>query len=315
MVLQKREVIPTKRSNCDKYTNQMGNKLIDFCKGHDLQILNGRTIGDQTGSFTFYDTQQGASTIDVAVVSDSLQPVIKSLVVQHQSEMSKHCKIVVRIKNLKESSALKKSKDEYPWISTPKKYIWEEDSQDRLYRALNSPELASVREELTQYLDAGLVDQASNKLDELYTKAADTVLKVRKKAKQGKHPYKHKQKPKKWYNSECRSLKDICRKLAIQKRKDPTDTQTRQRHAMALKEYKQMCTRKKFEFEQNQIKELDHMLSEDHSEFWKKWKTYGDSLDKRKTPNVDGHRWEKYFRKLYDDNTSPSTLSPIGTTN
>ena len=59
----KREVIPTKRSNCDKYTNQMGNELIDFCKGHDLQILNGRTIGDQTGSFTFYDTQQGASTI------------------------------------------------------------------------------------------------------------------------------------------------------------------------------------------------------------------------------------------------------------
>ena len=306
----KREVIPTKRSNCDKKSNQMGNKLIDFCKGHDLQILNGRTAGDQTGSFTYYDTQQGASTIDVAVVSDSLQPAIKSLLVQHQSEITKHCKIVVRIKNLKEVRTLNKSKDEYPWISIPKKYIWEENSEDRLYRALNSPELASVREELTQYLDAGLVDQASKKLDELYTKAADTVLKV-KKPKREKHPYKHKQKPKKWYNSECRSLKDICRKLAIQKRQNPTNTEIRQRHSMALKEYKQMCTRKKFEFEQNQIKELDRMLSEDHSEFWKKWKTYGDSFNKTKTPNVDGHRWENYFRKLFDDNAPTGTLPPL----
>ena len=55
------------------------------------------------------------------------------------------------------------------------------------------------------------------------------------------------------------------------------------------------------------------MLSEDHSEFWKKWKNYGDSFTNRKTPNADGKRWEDYFRKLYDDKTSSSlpAVQPI----
>ena len=66
-----------------------------------------------------------------------------------------------------------------------------------------------------------------------------------------------------------------------------------------------------YEFEIDQINELDQMLSEDHSEFWKKWKTYGDSYNSTKTPNVDGERWEKYFKKLYDDTHSPDNLPPI----
>ena len=187
----------------------MGIKQIGLCRGHDLQILNGRTTGDRTGSFTFYDTQQGASTIDLAIASDSFQPMVKSLLVQNQTEVSKHCKIVLRIKNLKDSETLKEIKDEYPWIPTPKKYVWEDSSGELLTRALLSPELANLTEEINQYLDAGLVEQASSKLTELYTKAADTVLKVKKPRKLEKHPYKHKQKPKKWYDNMPKSQEQL----------------------------------------------------------------------------------------------------------
>ena len=48
---------------------------------------------------------------------------------------------------------------------------------------------------------------------------------------------------------------------------NPTDTENRSKHSMALKEYKRLCARKKYEFERDQINELDQMLSEDHSEF------------------------------------------------
>ena len=92
---------------------------------------------------------------------------------------------------------------------------------------------------------------------------------------------------------------------------NPIDTENRKNHSMALKEYKHLCARKKYEFERDQINELDQMLSEDHSEFWKKWKTYGDSYNSTKTPNVDGERWEKYFKKLYDDTTSTNNLPPL----
>jgi exonuclease III len=252
----RRQIIPETRHNCDKKTNQMGIQLTELCKGHDLQLLNGRTIGDHRGSFTFHDTQQGASTIDVAVVSDSLQPMIKSFLVQHQTEISKHSKIVVRIKNLKELLT-NEPKDDYQWIPTPNNYVWEDYKAELLARALVSPELAEVTNEINQYLDAGLVDLASKKLTELYTKAADTVLEVKRPKKMGIHPYKHKQKPKRWFDNECCTLKNICRRLAIKKEQNPENTEVRQQHSVAMKEYKKICSMKKYNFEKNQIDELD----------------------------------------------------------
>ena len=184
----------------------MGTKLIDMCKAHDLQILNGRTLGDRLGSFTYFDRIQGASAIDVAIASDSMQPMIKSFLVQHQTEVSQHCKIITRIKNLKENIAEEaKSNVNYPWTPAPQKYIWQEHSAEQLARTLTSPELRVVTEELDQLLEAGLVEQASYKMDELYTKAADIALQVRPPRRTIKHPYKHKQKPKRWYDEECRN--------------------------------------------------------------------------------------------------------------
>ena len=305
-----RKVKPTRRENCDKKVNQMGNKLIDMCKANDLQILNGRTLGDRTGSFTFFDQSQGASTIDLAIASDTLQPMIKSLLIQHQTEISKHCKIVLRIKNLKESVAQEgKSKDNYPWIPTGKKYLWQDHSAENLARALTSPEVAQLTEELEQFLDAGLIEQASNKMDELYTKAADCALQVRKPKKTFSHPYKHKQKPKRWFDEECRTRKNMCRKYAIRKKQNPADTVARESHSIALKEYKQLCAKKKHEFEQRQINELDQMLNEDHTEFWKKWKSFGDTY-RSERQNMDGERWEKYFKELYQDK-SKHPLPPL----
>ena len=305
-----RKITLTNRSNCDKKTNHMGLNLIEFCKGHDLQILNGRTFGDREGAYTFHDTGEGASTIDLAIVSDNAQPKIKSFLVQHQTEISKHSKIVTRIKNLKEE--FEKPEDtNYSWIPCPKKYIWEDHSANDLARVLTSPEVAEITEELNQYLDAGLVSQASNKLTELYTKAADCALRVKAPKRLEKHPYKHKQKPKKWYDNECRNTKNICRKLAIKKRQNPTDKENRELHSVSLKEYKHLCSKKKFEFEQKQISQLEQLLSEDTPEFWKKWKTFGDNYHSTKTTNVDGKRWENYFRKLYSDNASPESLPPL----
>ena len=54
------------------------------------------------------------------------------------------------------------------------------------------------------------------------------------------------------------------------------------------------------------------MLNEDHSEFWKKWKSFGDTYNTTENQNSDGERWENYFKKLYDDKTKHPlpTLDP-----
>ena len=203
-----RERIPTKRANCDKGTNQMGERLIGLCKSHDLQILNGRTNGDLHGNFTFYDTKDGASTIDIAVVSDPLLPQIKSFVVCRQDEISKHCKVIVRIKNLKTTSLENTTEDTYSWIPITPNYKWNDASAISFAMTLQSEELANTITECEQYLDAGLIEPASDKIEELFTKAADIAL-IKPKEPRVRHPYKHKQKPKKWYNKECRDLKTL----------------------------------------------------------------------------------------------------------
>ena len=310
-----RGITPEKRSNCDTKTNGMGIKLLDLCKAHDLQILNGRVMGDRKGSFTFHDTQQGASTIDVGIVSDSLFHQLASFVVLPQSDTSKHCKIVTRIKNMKADISKAETK-EYPWIPTTKNYKWKTDSEDKLSKALSSILVIDDIAECNQYLDAGLVEPAAKKLAEIYTKAADATLEQKPEKLFGSnHPFKHKQKPKKWYDRECRHLKTISRKLAIQKQQDPTNTDLRLRHTKALKEYKALCSKRKAHFEQSQIQKLDEMLSKDPIEFWKEWKSFGDSYPANNLSNADGLRWERYFSNLFDNadhSPPPPIISPNG---
>ena len=175
----------------------MGIKLLDLCKAHDLQILNGRTTGDRGGSFTFHDTAQGASSIDVAVASDTLCSRVSSFVVLPQSDISPHCKIVTRIKNLRANIQPLKKK-EYEWIPLPKKYRWTGGSADQLSTALSSPLVCDTIIECNLYIEAGLVDPAAKKLTEVFTRAADVALELKTEGV-GRlpHSFKHKQKPKK----------------------------------------------------------------------------------------------------------------------
>ena len=300
-----REIIPSERRNCDKTSNQLGERLIDLCKGCDLQILNGRLRGDSDGAFTFFDRKMGASTIDIAVASDPLFPLIKSFIVSNQEEFSQHCKIITRIKNLK-NNLEEQEPDEYPWTTLKGNYKWAITSSLSLGMALNSPELLPMIEECTQFLEAGLVESASDKIEEIFTKAADSALESPRDKHGQKHPYKHKQKPKKWYDKECRDLKDIVRKKAISKKLDPNPNNRRD-HSIVLREYKKLCHKKKVQFEQDQINKLEEMKL-DPTEFWKHWKNFGDTYHSEPPTKIDGKKWETYFTRLYQNNHPKITI-------
>ena len=84
-----------KRRNCDEILNCEGIKLIELCKSLDLIILNGRICGDQWGSYTHFNNNKGASTVDLAISSCDLFEKIKGFRVLPQSEISDHCKIIL----------------------------------------------------------------------------------------------------------------------------------------------------------------------------------------------------------------------------
>ena len=194
-----RLTFPKERRNQDKTVNIMGQKLIDMCKTLDLQILNGRSIGDSTGSMSFYDAKKGASAIDLAIASDPIIKEVKTFCVNNPVEYSDHCKIELRLSNILQVPE-KEEVDTYHWIELGSKYVWKDDSEGKYEEALNSPQVLHIAAECEQYLEAGLVEQASEKLVSMFIKAADISLDVKKprKAQVTKEPYKHKRKWKKW---------------------------------------------------------------------------------------------------------------------
>ena len=178
------------------------------------------------------------------MTSDPLYSLIRSFNVCRQDEFSKHCKIITRIKNLRADLPTQNdNKDDYPWTPVCKNYKWNEEYSLNFTRTLLSTELADKVQECAQYLDSGLVEPAAGKIEEIFTKTADLVPEEARDTRT-RHPFKHKQKPKKWYNKECRDLKDIVRKKAISKQQNPTDINTRREHSEALKEYKKLCITK-----------------------------------------------------------------------
>ncbi len=277
----------------------MGLKLIDLCKSYDLQILNGRTIGDPHGYFTFHDTQQGASAIDVAVLSDPIVKRVKSFSVNNPDDYSQHCKIVLRLDNMLILPTTEKP-DEYKWIDLDTKYSWKEDSEEKFKNALNSVPVKKIARECQQYLEAGLIEPAASKIEEMFVEAANQSLETKTNKTKTSDQFKHKKKWKKWFDHECREQKNKTRRLAIQKHQHSEDKTLRTRHNEELKKYKTLCSKKKFEFEQQQAEKLA-ALADDNIEFWKYWKHYGDSIKPDKDSNADGKKWEDYFRNLFDD--------------
>ena len=133
--------IPSKRNNCDTEIYVQGEKLLNLCKSLDLQILNGRNKGDTYGNFTHFNKKAGASTIDYAISSDNLIPSIKAFHVLPQNIFSDHCKIEVRIGNIKH--VVEKKEDNYNWQYINSNYKWEKKSTETFQKTLRTSHVPS----------------------------------------------------------------------------------------------------------------------------------------------------------------------------
>ena len=60
-----------KRTNQDEHKNKYGEKLTELAITSNMKILNGRTIGDLLGKYT-YIGYNGASTVDYVLCSEEI---------------------------------------------------------------------------------------------------------------------------------------------------------------------------------------------------------------------------------------------------
>ena len=162
------------RSNCDSVINSHGQKLIKFCKTFDFKILNGRTKGDKIGNFTHLNSNGGSSTIDYSLCNQLLYKYVDNFFVLPIDELSDHSKITTVFKSGAHS---KVTDDNYQWNKITR-FKW--NKKDTTKFALNLLKCQNEIDEISQRIDAGLIESTGEKIQNLYFKVAKNTLEQKK---------------------------------------------------------------------------------------------------------------------------------------
>ena len=87
------------RNNQDHITNAYGGHLVDFCISTKMKIMNGRTLGDFIGKYT-YIGYNGVSVVDYVLASETflMTDHVNSFSVENMTSLSDHRPISLDLK-------------------------------------------------------------------------------------------------------------------------------------------------------------------------------------------------------------------------
>jgi Endonuclease-reverse transcriptase len=287
------------RRSKDKVVNQAGRNLINVCDVNRLSILNGKTVGDNTGEFTFTN-RNGSSVIDIGICSKSLITSIVDFRVENRAD-SQHLPIALELKyntdvcNVIPSSEITDSKSitKYKWFDR-----WQLDFERKIKCYKDYPKIDDI-------IETDNLTLASLKISELLTHAGSNMIIKKTKAKQNLG----------WFNRTCQESKTSLLKYLRKFQKCNTagsrgDYITdRNRHAKVLQAAKDIWSKK-------QVAEI-HRLEKEPHKLWSKIQDIVRVKDAQIT-GIDPEKWKKHFSQVLgtahtcDDiellNTVPSQL-------
>ena len=142
-----------------------------------IVLLNGRTIGDLAGNYTFFGN--GCSVIDLAVVDDFLLQKIMSFKVHNlMPDISSHC----RIETILSCSPIRIPEND-PTVQNLvfTKYIWnKESSLKKLQKSCETPEFLALQNKIltTNYVGSSvelLCNDVHNAFTLLHEQSCDKV--------------------------------------------------------------------------------------------------------------------------------------------
>ena len=293
----------TDRKNCDSVVNSHGKNVLDICRTFNLKIMNGRSLGDPLGNFTYHDMNLGSSAIDYGICNQNFYDHVNNFMVLPQNELSDHCQIITEL-NYRAPIA-NPDKDNYNWIKLNKNFKWNKNHTQKFTRCLeNSNENIN---EIKQRIEAGLIESSGNKIQEIFSNAAKTALVLNKDKKVLRNT-------KKWFNTKCYDLKKETRRLGRQKHKQPSNLFLLEQYRDRLREYKRQCQRSRYLFWNKNLEQIENSLH-DPKEFWEKWNRCSEQDNIKSSPDISGYEWFNYFSNLHGHRngiTAPPTCSNTG---
>ena len=249
------------RHSMDSKVNVWGNKLIDLCIAHNLCLLNGRTLGDFSGKFTFFGA--GCSVIDVALVDEHLlQQTLAFKVHKFLPDFSGHCKIETILACLPTNISVH---DPACQNLTFNKYIWNKQlSEEKLLKAMDTVNFRAMKHNIlsTDYDTNCLGTEAlSDDVDKAFAFLHEhcDLVRVGKKSRV-------KAKRQKWFSPDLSSLRKQLRRAANHLHRHPFDRKSSDEVFSIGKKYKKLLKKTKKLHLENNMKKL--INSVDRQEMW-----------------------------------------------
>ena len=189
--------------------NNAGKQLLDYCASTQSFIANGRIVGDLQGKFTCHKWN-GSSTVDYAVINESMSKYTHSFRVLDPDTGSDHSAIRLKI-NCPQKTQNNNN------LSHIKKLKWNEDTKLLFEIKMKSSDTTTQISKLNHMLD----HDAS--IEDIVKEFTNTI--TPKMSSKSKNNQPKKQKPKKWYDYSCfemsKRLKNVAKLYAKTPHKPP----------------------------------------------------------------------------------------------
>ena len=204
-----------------------GRAILDLCKSKSLRILNGRTRGDETGTFTRYPKRkfENPSVIDYTLCGEALIPSIFSFSVLPYTEISDHCCIATFLEINRPLDRECSQEDLVKVNPNPPKLKFDRDKVHIFQTNVRLSEKFQPLKNLVNKPEIGKpdLDLCVLKMNDLIIDAARKTCPVSTKTR-SRNP----RRKKRWFNKECSALKRLLRRQCHDLAKHPYDKKKRQ---------------------------------------------------------------------------------------
>lgn len=263
------------RNSKDHEKNAKGKMFLDLCEDFGLYILNGCTIGDEMGNFTFM-SGRGESVIDICAVAHDNLEAIERFTVENKI-WSDHMPIMLTM-NVKISNIVK------PMKLLPK-LKWDERKKDEYRERLD--------QNLTSYKQQGNILQLKELTDIVHLSNPNCY----------ENGFQFK-KENKWFNFKCFNSREKSFSALQLHRQNPTET-NKEEYLLENNKFKLVCEKSKFEYSESIANKINEVKT---SEEW--WNLIREIKNKELQPNpgIEIHVFRQYFADLLNPSQNANDI-------
>ncbi len=279
-----------KRFSLDRdYYNDYGKWLIDLCISARLAIVNGRCLGDVRGVYTSHQPE-GASVVDYNIVSKTMFDKVNSFTVQSLTDYSDHCPLSLSVKMHKPQE----HKDDTELLHLPSRYIWNDDSGQKLLNELSMPETCNTFLDFMKndYASTACgVDAAVEDFESIIHQTAKKCIK-RKTVKQ---PRKYRKRF--VFNQQCYTIRQQLHYVRNLLERYPQNREIRKDYYSIKRMYEKSVKGSKSSLKNELLEKLDSLHEKDSKQYWDIFNKIRKNKNESVSP-VSPSDWVEHYKQL-----------------